>query len=47
MNEHNDASHYGINISKTTTRELLEYKTKIKGITPKDNNRLDVAVVVL
>ena len=47
MNEPNDASNYGINISKTITRKSFEYKTKIMGRTPKDNSRLDVAVVVL
>ena len=39
-NENNDVDNYRINNNKTTTSEFFEYKTKIIGRTPNDNNIL-------
>ena len=44
--ENNDIGNYGINNSKTITSKHFEYKTKIIGNTPADNNTLDTEVVV-
>ena len=46
-NKSNDASNYRINNNKTTTIKSFQYKTKISGRTPNDNNPLDANVVVL
>ena len=45
-NENNDANNYRKNNNKTTTNKFFEYKTKIIGRTPNDNNILDTEVVV-
>ena len=45
-NENNGANNYRINKDKTTTSKFIEYKTKIIGRTPNDNNILDVENVV-
>ena len=45
-NENNGGNNYRINNNKITTNKSFEYKTKIKGSTPNDNNILDVEVVV-
>ena len=45
----NDNANKGINNNKTTTSESLEYKTKIIGSTPNNNNNdniLDAEVVI-
>ena len=49
MNDHandNITDNYRINNSKTTTSRFFEYKTKIMGKTPINNNTLDTKVVV-
>ena len=46
MNE-NDANNNRINNNKTIASKSFEYKTKIKGRTPNDNNSLNAEVVVL
>ena len=46
-NENNNANNYSINNNKTTTSKYFEYKTKIIGRTPNDNNILDTIVVPL
>ena len=45
-NENNDTDNYGINNNKTTTSKSFEYKTKIIGRTPNNNNILDAEVIV-
>ena len=45
-NKNNDANNYRINKNKTTTSKSFEYKTKIKGRMPNDNNILHAEVVV-
>ena len=45
-NKNNDANNYKINNNKTTTSKSYEYKTKIRGRTPNDNNILEAEVVV-
>ena len=42
----NDNANNRINNSKTITSKYFEYKTKIIGSTPKNNNILDAEVVV-
>ena len=39
-NKNNDANNYKINNNKITTSKSFEYKTKIRGRTPNDNNIL-------
>ena len=49
MNDHandNITDNYRINNSKTTTSRFFEYKTKIMGKTPINNNTLDTKVIV-
>ena len=43
----NDANNYRINNNKTATSKSLEYKTKIIGLTPNNNNILEAEVVIL
>ena len=43
----NNADSYRINNSKTTASKSFEYKTKLIGSTPADNNTLDTEVVIL
>ena len=45
-NENDDANNYRINNNKTATSKSFEYKTKLIGITPNDNSRLNVEVAV-
>ena len=45
-NENNDANSYRIKNNKTTTSKSFEYKTKIIGRIPNDNNILDAEVLV-
>ena len=45
-NENNDANNYRINNNKTATSKFFQYKTKVIGRTPNDNNVLDTKVVV-
>ena len=45
-NENNDTDNYGINNNITTTSKSFEYKTKIIGRTPNNNNILDAEVIV-
>ena len=45
-NKNNDANNYKINNNKTTTSKSFQYKTKIRGRTPNDNNILEAEVVV-
>ena len=45
-NENNDANSYRIKNNKTTTSKSFEYKTKIIGRTPNNNNIFDAEVVV-
>ena len=47
MNAYNDANNNEINNNKTITSKSCEYKTKIIGRTPDDNNTLGTQVVVL
>ena len=42
----NDTNNYRIDNNKTTTSKSFEYKTKIIGSKPCNNNRLNVEVVV-
>ena len=42
----NNAANNRINNNKTVTSKFFEYKTKIKGRKPADNNTLDAEVVV-
>ena len=44
--ENNDANNFRINNNKTTTSKSFEYKTKLNGSTPNNDNRLDAEVVV-
>ena len=44
--ENNDNNNYRINNGKTTTSKHFEFKTKIMGRTPGDDNILDTEVVV-
>ena len=46
ISENNDARNYKINKSKTKTSKDFQYKTKIIGRTPVDNNTLDTKAVV-
>ena len=46
-NENNDGNNYRIINNKTARSKSLEYKTKITGRTPNDNNILDAEVAVL
>ena len=45
-NENNDANNFRINNNKTTTSKSFEHKTKVIGITPNNDSRLDAEVVV-
>ena len=45
-NENNEAGNYRINNNKTTTSNSFEYKTKIIGSTPADNNILNTEFIV-
>ena len=45
-NENNGVGDYSINNNKARTSKSFEYKTKIIGNTPADNNTLDTEVVV-
>ena len=45
-NENNDANNYRTNNNKTATSKFFQYKTKVIGRTPNDNNILDAKVVV-
>ena len=47
MIAYNDANNNEINNNKTITSKSCEYKTKIIGRTPDDNNTLGTQVVVL
>ena len=47
INEINPAGNYGINNYQITTSKCFEYKTKIIGNTPVDNNKLDAEVLIL
>ena len=42
----NNADNYRINNSKTITSKSFEYKTKLIGSTPNDNNTLNADIVV-
>ena len=44
--ENNATFNYRMNNNKTTTSKYFEYKAKITGSTPVDNNVLDAEVVV-
>ena len=44
--ENNEANNYKINSNKTTTRRSFDYKTKMIGSTPANNNKLDAEAVV-
>ena len=46
-NDANENVNNGINNNKTIANKFFEYKTKLIGSTPDDNNVLDTAVVVL
>ena len=39
-NENNDTNNYRVNNNKTITSKSFEYKTKIIGRTPNDNNNI-------
>ena len=45
-NKNNDAGNYRINNGKKTTSRSFQFKTKIIGSTPADNDILDIEVVV-
>ena len=45
-NENNEAGNYRINNNKTTTSNSFEYKIKIIGSTPADNNILNTEFIV-
>ena len=45
-NSANNNVNNNINNNKTTTRKSIEYKTKVIGSTPKNNNMIDAKVVV-
>ena len=45
-NENNDANDFKINNNKTTTSKSFEHTTKLLGITPNNDYRLDAEVVV-
>ena len=44
-NEYSDANNNRANNNKTTTSKSFEYKTKIAGRTPNDNNILDAEII--
>ena len=46
-NENNDGGNYIINNNKATTSKSFDYKKKIIGNTPADNNTLDTEDVTL
>ena len=46
IDNENNADNYRINNNKTMTSKSFEYKTKLIGSTPNDNNTLNADIVV-